>query len=83
MTIAVDGDKLTITDFVATGTSVTVTFADNKIVIPAGTAIGSGLNNVGSLDADVVLTLAGNTLTAADFDVSGYLTISGYSATKQ
>jgi hypothetical protein len=72
---------LTITDFVATGTSVTVSFEDNKIVIPAGTAIGSGMNAAGALDTDVVLTLNGNTLTAEDFKISGYMTISGYTAT--
>ena len=80
MTITVDGDALTITDFVATGTSVTATFEDGKIVIPAGTAIGSGMNAAGALDADVVLTLDGNTLTADDFTISGYMTISGYTA---
>jgi hypothetical protein len=81
MTITADGNTLTITDFVATGTSVTVAFEDNKIVIPAGTAIGSGMNAAGALDTDVVLTLNGNTLTAEDFKISGYMTISGYTAT--
>lgn len=80
MTIAVEGNTLKITDFVATGTSVTATFEDGKIVIPAGTAIGSGLNAAGTLDADVVLTLNGNTLTAEDFMIGGYMTISGYTA---
>lgn len=81
MTITVDGSTVTLTDFVATGTVVITTFENNQIVVPAGTAIGSGMNAAGSLDADVVLTLEGNTFTAAPFSISGYMTITSYSAT--
>ena len=81
MTITVDGSTVTLTDFVATGTVVITTFENNQIVIPAGTAIGSGLNAAGTLDADVVLTLEGNTFTAAPFSIGGYMNITSYSAT--
>lgn len=81
MTITVDGSTVTLTDFVATGTVVITTFENNQIVVPAGTAIGSGMNAAGTLDADVVLTLEGNTFTAAPFSISGYMTITSYSAT--
>ena len=81
MTITVDGSTVTLTDFLATGTVVITTFENNQIVVPAGTAIGSGMNAAGSLDADVVLTLEGNTFTADPFTISDYMTISSYSAT--
>ena len=81
MTITVDGSTVTLTDFVAAGTVVTATFENNQIVIPAGTNIGSGSNTAGPLDADVVLTLEGNTFTAAPFSIAGWVKVSSYSAT--
>ena len=81
MTIAVDGSSVTLTDFVAAGTVVTATFENNQIVVPKGTMIGSGSSIAGPLDADVVLTLEGNTFTAAPFSIGGYMNITSYSAT--
>ena len=81
MTITVDGSSVTLTDFVAAGTVVTTTFENNQIVVPKGTAIGAGSNSAGSLDADVVLTLEGNTFTAAAFSIGGWINVSSYSAT--
>ena len=81
MTITVDGSTVTLTDFVAAGTVVTTTFENNQIVVPAGTNIGSGSNTAGPLDSDVVLTLEGNTFTAAPFTIAGWVNVSSYSAT--
>ena len=81
MTITVDGSTVTLTDFVAAGTVVTATFENNQIVIPAGTNIGSGSNTAGPLDSDVVLTLEGNTFTAAPFSIAGWVNVTSYSAT--
>jgi hypothetical protein len=81
MTITVDGSTVTLTDFVAAGTVVTATFENNQIIVPKGTTIGAGSNSAGPLDADVVLTLEGNTFTAAPFSIAGWVKVSSYSAT--
>ena len=81
MTITVDGSTVTLTDFVAAGTVVTATFENNQIIVPKGTTIGAGSNSAGPLDADVVLTLDGNTFTAAPFSIAGWVKVSSYSAT--
>ena len=69
-----------ISDFLVAGTVVTATFENNKIVVPAGTPIGSGNNHAGPLDTDVVLTLEGNTFTAPAFSIGGWVNVSSYSA---
>jgi hypothetical protein len=81
MTIAVEGTTVTITDFVAAGTVAQGTLSGQEITIPAGTSI----NSAGSLDADVVLTVSNDysTLTAGPFKISGWISVSAYSATKK
>ena len=69
-----------ISDFLVAGTVVTATFENNKIVVPAGTPIGSGNNHAGPLDTDVVLTLEGNTFTSPAFSIGGWVNVSSYSA---
>jgi hypothetical protein len=84
MTIAVDGTTVTITDFVAPGTTAVGTLSGNEITIPKGTTIGSGNNSAGPLDADVVLTISEdfNTITASPFSIAGWVKVSSYSATR-
>ena len=85
MVIAVNGTTVTITDFVASGTQATGTLEDNTITIPAGTSIGAGMSSAGPLDAAVTLTISadGKSISAPEFSIGGYMTISSYSATKQ
>ena len=85
MTIAVNGSTVTITDFVVAGTVAEGTLSGNQITIPAGTAIGTGNNQAGSLDEDVVLTISAdyNTITAEPFSIGGWINVSAYSAEKQ
>ena len=80
MTVSVEGNAVTLADFLVAGTVVTATFENNKIVVPAGTPIGSGNNQAGTLDTDVVLTLEGNTFTAPAFSIGGWINVSSYSA---
>ena len=84
MTIAVDGTTVTITDFVAAGTTAVGTLSGNEITIPKGTTIGSGSNSAGPLDADVVLTISEdfNTITASPFSIADWVKVSSYSATR-
>lgn len=56
------------------------TFENNKIVVPAGTLIGSGNNQADPLDTNVVLTLEGNTFTAPAFSIGGWVNVLSYSA---
>ena len=85
MVIAVNGTTVTITDFVASGTQATGTLEGNTITIPAGTSIGAGMSSAGPLDAAVTLTISadGKSISAPEFSIGGYMTISSYSATKQ
>ena len=85
MTIAVSGSTVTITDFVVAGTVAEGTLSGNQITVPAGTAIGTGSNQAGPLDADVVLTISAdyNTITAEPFSIASWCNVSAYSAEKQ
>ena len=85
MTIAVSGTTVTITDFLASGTVAVGTLAENKITIPQGTAIGSGMSSAGSLDSDVVLTVSDNKeiTVSSQFSVGGWIYVASYTATKQ
>jgi hypothetical protein len=76
---------VTITDFVAPGTTAVGTLSGNEITIPKGTTIGSGSNSAGPLDTDVVLTISEdfNTITASPFAIAGWVNVSSYSAEKQ
>ena len=85
MTISVNGTTVTITDFVASGTQAKGTLEGNTITIPAGTAIGTGLNQAGPLDSDVILTISADSksISAPAFSIAGWINVSSYSATKQ
>ena len=82
VTIAVSGDQVTLTDFIYSGSVITGTLSGNTITIPSGTMIS---NMTGPLDADLVLTVSedGTTITAPDFQIGGWVSVTGYTATKQ
>lgn len=82
VTVDVDGDQVTLTDFIYKGTVVTGTLSGNTITVAAGTQIS---NMTGPLDANLVLTLSGDKLsmTAPDFTIGGWVHVNGYSAVKQ
>ena len=81
VTVEVSGDQVTLTDFIYEGTVVTGTLSGNTITIPKNTMIS---NTTGPLSSDVVLTLSDDTstLTAADFQIGGWVNVTGYTATR-
>ena len=82
VTIAVSGDQVTLTDFIYSESVITGTLSGNTITIPGGTMIS---NMTGPLGADLVLTVSedGTTITAPDFQIGGWVSVTGYTATKQ
>ena len=87
MTIAVSGNTVTLTDFIAPGTVAVGTYANNTITIAAGTAIGGGNSAAGYLDneLELVVDVDNNTISFPyQFTIgAGYIFIANYSATKQ
>lgn len=87
MTIAVSGNTVTLTDFIAPGTVAVGTYANNTITIAAGTAIGGGNSAAGYLDNELELVVDADNNTISfpyQFTIgSGYIFIANYSATKQ
>ena len=87
MTIAVSGNTVTLTDFIAPGTVAVGTYANNTITIAAGTAIGGGNSAAGYLDneLELVVDVDNNTISFPyTFTIAGgYIFIANYSATKQ
>ena len=84
MTIAVSGNTVTLTDFIAAGTVAVGTYADNTITLPAGTAIGSGNSAADALDNELVLVVSDNTISFPyQFTIGGWIFVANYSATKQ
>ncbi len=82
VTIAVDGTTVTLTDFLYAGVTVTGTLNGDTITIPAYTMIS---NSTGPITADLVLTISADkkTITAPDFNIGGWIDVTGYTATKQ
>ena len=82
VTIAVDGNTVTLTDFLYAGVVVTGTFNGNTITIPANTMIG---DSYGPIVDDLVLTISADnkTITAPAFNIAGWIDVTGYTATKQ
>ena len=82
VTIAVDGTTVTLTDFLYEGVVVTGTLNGDTITIPEYTMIS---NSTGPITAELVLTISADkkTITAPDFNVGGWIDVTGYTATKQ
>ena len=82
VTIAVDGTTVTLTDFLYAGVTVTGTLNGDTVTIPANTMIS---NSTGPITADLVLTISADkkTITAPDFNIGGWINVTGYTATKQ
>ena len=82
VTIAVDGTTVTLTDFLYAGVTVTGTLNGDTVTIPANTMISS---STGPISADLVLTISADkkTITAPDFNIGGWIDVTGYTATKQ
>ena len=82
VTIAVDGTTVTLTDFLYEGVVVTGTLNGDTITIPEYTMIS---NSTGPIMAELVLTISADkkTITAPDFNVGGWIDVTGYTATKQ
>ena len=82
VTIAVDGTTVTLTDFLYAGVIVTGTLNGDTVTIPANTMISS---STGPISADLVLTISADkkTITAPDFNIGGWINVTGYTATKQ
>ena len=86
MTIAVSGNTVTLTDFIAAGTVAVGTYANNTITIAAGTAIGGGTSAAGYLDNELELVVDADNNTISfpyQFTIGGYIFVASYSATKQ
>ena len=81
VTIAVDGTTVTLTDFLYAGVTVTGTLNGDTVTIPANTMIS---NSTGPITADLVLTISADkkTITAPDFNIGGWINVTGYTATK-
>ena len=81
VTIEVSGNQVTLTNFIYEGTVVTGTLAGNTITIPANTSIST---TTGPITKDLVLTLSDDTstLTAPDFSIGGWVSVTGYTATR-
>ena len=82
VTIAVDGTTVTLTDFLYAGVTVTGTLNGDTVTIPAYTMIS---DSTGPIMADLVLTISADkkTITAPDFNIGGWIDVTGYTATKQ
>ena len=82
VTIAVDGTTVTLTDFLYEGVVVTGTLNGDTITIPEYTMIST---STGPIIAELVLTISADkkTITAPDFNVGGWIDVTGYTATKQ
>ena len=82
VTIAVDGTTVTLTDFLYEGVVVTGTLNGDTITIPEYTMIST---STGPIMAELVLTISADkkTITAPDFNVGGWIDVTGYTATKQ
>ena len=82
VTIAVDGTTVTLTDFLYEGVVVTGTLNGDTITIPEYTMIS---NSTGPIMAELVLTISADkkTITAPDFNIGGWIDVTGYTATKQ
>ena len=82
VTIAVDGTTVTLTDFLYAGVTVTGTLNGDTVTIPAYTMIS---DSTGPITADLVLTISADkkTITAPDFNIGGWIDVTGYTATKQ
>ena len=82
VTIAVDGTTVTLTDFLYEGVVVTGTLNGDTVTIPAYTMIS---DSTGPIMADLVLTISADkkTITAPDFNIGGWIDVTGYTATKQ
>ena len=82
VTVAVDGNTVTLTDFLYQGVVVTGTLNGNTITIPAYTMISE---MTGPITEDLVLTVSADnrTITAPDFSIGGWMAVTGYTATKQ
>ena len=82
LTVAVDGNQVTFTNFLYEGVSVTGTLSGNTVTIPAYTMIS---DNTGPIMEDLVLTISADnkTITAPNFNVGGWIDVTGFTATKQ
>ena len=82
LTVAVDGNQVTFTNFLYEGVSVTGTLNGNTVTIPAYTMIS---DNTGPIMEDLVLTISADnkTITAPNFNVGGWIDVTGFTATKQ
>ena len=82
LTVAVDGNQVTFTNFLYEGVSVTGTLSGNTVTIPAYTMIS---DSTGPIMEDLVLTISADnkTITAPNFNVGGWIDVTGFTATKQ
>lgn len=82
MSIEVDGDEVTLTNFLYEGVEVSGTMEGNTIIISAYTMIS---DSVGPVMEDLILTLSADsrTITAPNFNIGGYIDVTGYKATKK
>ena len=82
LTVAVDGNQVTFTNFLYEGVSVTGTLNGNTVTIPAYTMVG---DSNGPIFEDLVLTISADnkTITAPNFNIGGWLDVTGFTATKQ
>ena len=82
LTVAVDGNQVTFTNFLYEGVSVTGTLNGNTVTIPAYTMIS---DSTGPIMEDLVLTISADnkTITAPNFNIGGWIDVTGFTATKQ